>query len=124
MAGALPQEVKRLMRHSSIQMTMDTYGHLFPGQDAQTVGRLPDMMGDTGEALRATGTADQIGNHLGDHTPVPNWQDLSTTVATHTPTSDAQSLEDGKVSQELATPGKKNEVESTGLYVLSVYTGN
>jgi hypothetical protein len=32
-----------LMRHSTITLTMDTYGHLFPGQDAETVHRLPDM---------------------------------------------------------------------------------
>jgi hypothetical protein len=32
------------MRHSSIQLTMDTYGHLFPGQEADTVARFPDMI--------------------------------------------------------------------------------
>jgi integrase len=29
-AGAHPLDVKKQMRHSSIKMTMDTYGHLFP----------------------------------------------------------------------------------------------
>ncbi len=44
------------MRHSTIVLTMDTYGHLFPGQDAATVARLPNMMASEPVALRATGT--------------------------------------------------------------------
>lgn len=32
------------MRHSMIVLTMDTYGHLFPGQEAETISRLPKMM--------------------------------------------------------------------------------
>jgi hypothetical protein len=31
------------MRHSSITLTMDTYGHLFPGQEADAVAKLPSM---------------------------------------------------------------------------------
>ena len=46
------------MRHSTITLTMDDYGHLFPGQEAETVARLPEMLGDGPEALRATGTCD------------------------------------------------------------------
>ena len=44
MAGAHPKAVQSVMRHSTIVLTMDTYGHLFPGQDAATVARLPNMM--------------------------------------------------------------------------------
>ena len=58
MGGGQPNEVKRLMRHSSITLTMDTYGHLFPGQDAETVHRMPDMSGADPKVLRATGTED------------------------------------------------------------------
>ena len=37
---------------------MDTYGHLFRGQEADTIAELPDMMGgDDRQAQRATGTA-------------------------------------------------------------------
>ena len=43
LGGAHPKAVQTLMRHSAITLTMDTYGHLFPGQDAETVHRLPDM---------------------------------------------------------------------------------
>jgi len=35
------------MRHSTITLTMDTYGHLFPGQEAETISRLPKMMAAT-----------------------------------------------------------------------------
>ena len=58
MTGAHPKAVQAVMRHSTITLTMDTYGHLFPGQEADTVARLPAMMGDDPEALRATGTDD------------------------------------------------------------------
>ena len=56
MAGAHPKAVQSVMRHSTIVLTMDTYGHLFPGQDAATVARLPNMMASEPITLRATGT--------------------------------------------------------------------
>ena len=58
MTGAHPKAVQSVMRHSSITLTMDTYGHLFPGQEADTVARFADLMETGPEALRATGTAD------------------------------------------------------------------
>ena len=59
--GAHPKAIQTLMRHSSITLTMDTYGHLFPGQEAETVHRLPDMDTDD-DALAATGTDDATAN--------------------------------------------------------------
>jgi integrase len=56
MTGAHPKAVQSVMRHSTITLTMDTYGHLFPGQDAATVARLPNMLASEPIALRATGT--------------------------------------------------------------------
>ncbi len=56
LTGAHPNAVRAVMRHSTIMLTMDTYGHLFPGQEAETVARLAPMMGDKPTALRATGT--------------------------------------------------------------------
>jgi len=44
MAGAHPNAVKAVMRHSTIVLTMDAYGHLFPGQEADTIALLPEMM--------------------------------------------------------------------------------
>lgn len=48
MAGAHPKSVQSVMRHSTIVLTMDTYGHLFPGQEADTVALFPNMVGDEG----------------------------------------------------------------------------
>jgi len=67
MAGAHPKAVQAVMRHSTITLTMDTYGHLFPGQEAETVARLPDMLGDAPGSLRATGTADAAGGKSAAH---------------------------------------------------------
>ncbi len=58
LTGAHPKAVQALMRHSSITLTMDTYGHLFPGQEAETVARFPGMLGGQPQQLRATGTCD------------------------------------------------------------------
>ena len=38
---------------------MDTYGHLFPGQEAEAHRRMRPMLVDPPEILRATGTSDQ-----------------------------------------------------------------
>ncbi len=34
------------MRHSTITLTMDTCGHPFSGQEAETVARFPEMLSD------------------------------------------------------------------------------
>ncbi len=62
MAGNHPKAVQSIMRHSSITLTMDTYGHLFPGAEADAVARLPAMLGDAPQALAATGTDGKAGN--------------------------------------------------------------
>ena len=58
MQGVHPKAVQTVMQHSSITLTMDTYGHLFPGQEADAVDRLFDVMAGPPEALKATGTDD------------------------------------------------------------------
>jgi hypothetical protein len=45
LAGEHPKVVQTIMRHSQITLTMDTYGHLFPGQAAEAVGRFGHMLG-------------------------------------------------------------------------------
>ena len=57
-AGVHPKAIQTVMRHSTITLTMDTYGHLFPGQEADTVARFPDMLNCKSNALLATGTDD------------------------------------------------------------------
>lgn len=48
-----------VMRHSDINLTMNTYGHLFPGQEADAVAKMRDMMAtNPPEVIRATGTDD------------------------------------------------------------------
>ena len=62
MTGAYLKVVQQVMQHQSITLTTDTYGHLFPGQEAESVGRMQPMLGDhqtAPEALRATGTDNQ-----------------------------------------------------------------
>jgi hypothetical protein len=39
-----PKAVQTLKRHSAITLTVIVYGHLFTGQDAESVHRLPDMI--------------------------------------------------------------------------------
>lgn len=43
MAGVPPKAVQARLGHSTIQMTMDTYGHLLPGIDEQAVEVLDDI---------------------------------------------------------------------------------
>ena len=77
MTGAHPKVVQQVMRHQSITLTMDTYGHLFPGQEADAVERMRQMLVDhqsSPEALRATGTdnrAQQLAQQLGRETRRP-----------------------------------------------------
>ncbi|MGB0714233.1 MAG: tyrosine-type recombinase/integrase [Phycisphaerae bacterium] len=46
-AGAHPKEIQSIMRHSTITLTMDTYGHLFPDQNKNTVTLLNNFMVNT-----------------------------------------------------------------------------
>ena len=58
MAGVYPTVVQSVMRHGSITLTMDTCGHLFPGQESDAVARLGGMLSCQRETLSATGTDD------------------------------------------------------------------
>jgi integrase len=55
MTGAYPKVVQQVMRHSTITLTMDAYGHLFPGQEAEAVQRLKSVMGRCCKAEAAAG---------------------------------------------------------------------
>ena len=54
--GVHPNVVKTVMRHSTITLTMDTYGHLLPDQHADAIGGMVNMFGGK-TPLAATGTA-------------------------------------------------------------------
>ncbi|MDM4014928.1 tyrosine-type recombinase/integrase [Roseiconus lacunae] len=42
LAGENPKTIQTIMRHSSITLTMDTYGHLFPATESDAIRRLAD----------------------------------------------------------------------------------
>ena len=60
LAGVHPKVVQIVMRHSSITLTMDTYGHLFPGQKADAVVQMGGLLPSTSEPMQATGTNDAV----------------------------------------------------------------
>ncbi len=55
-AGERPQVIQAVMRHSTITLTMDTYGHLFPDDRSGAVGKVQTMLGPIPARLAATGT--------------------------------------------------------------------
>ena len=45
LANCHPKVIQTVMRHADINLTMGTYGHLFPGQVTDAIQKLPDMLG-------------------------------------------------------------------------------
>jgi integrase len=54
--GVHPNVIKTIMRHSSITLTMDTYGHLLPDQHADAIRGMANMLASA-SPMAATGTA-------------------------------------------------------------------
>jgi integrase len=54
--GVHANVIKTVMRHSSITLTMDTYGHLLPDQHADAIGGMAKMISEE-KSLAGTGTA-------------------------------------------------------------------
>ena len=64
-AGADIKTVQSVMRHSDIKLTLDRYGHLFPGAEADAVARMREAFI---QPARLTGTSDhpqQFQQHSG-----------------------------------------------------------
>ena len=60
--GAQLKTVQAVLRHSTINLTMGTYGHLFPGAEAEAadnLGRMFTPPADSLDTLRMTGTDDR-----------------------------------------------------------------
>ncbi len=55
--GVHPNVIKTVMRHSTITLTVDTYGHLLPDQHSEAIGGMGNMFAE--RLLEATGTAGQ-----------------------------------------------------------------
>jgi hypothetical protein len=53
--GFQPNVIKTVMRHSTIVLTMDTYGHLVPDQHSDAIGGMVNMLACNAPEL-ATGT--------------------------------------------------------------------
>ncbi len=49
LAGEHPKVIQAFMRHSTITLTMDTYGHLFPGQEARAAETLGRMVSESSQ---------------------------------------------------------------------------
>ena len=60
MAGIHPKAVQTVMRHSTMTLTMGTNGHLFPGQEADTVALFPKILAGEPSTLLSTGTDDAM----------------------------------------------------------------
>ena len=58
-SGASIVYVKEQMGHSSIQITVDTYGHLIPGANASCVDRLDEVLAKTEEKSQQSATPAQ-----------------------------------------------------------------
>ena len=57
-AGTHPKVIQRVMRHSTITLTMDRYTHLFKGDEAAAIATLPDLSSPDANSVSATGTDD------------------------------------------------------------------
>ncbi len=53
--GVQPKVIQSVMRHSTITLTLDTYGHLIAGAEAAAIASTADMT-SVAEVLAATGT--------------------------------------------------------------------
>ena len=58
-SGIHPKVAQELMRHSDINLTMSRYSHVFHGQEANAVAKLPDFSRRHLQANKATGTDGQ-----------------------------------------------------------------
>ena len=66
-SGADVKTVQTIMRHSDIRLTMDRYGHLFPGSEAAAIERIRGAFTQPSEQ-RKTGTSEVRGvQHLVQH---------------------------------------------------------
>lgn len=58
LAGVSPQRATRLLRHSSLYLTMKRYTHIELDDKAQAIASLPDIFDTSTEAVQKTGTDD------------------------------------------------------------------
>jgi len=62
-SGVHPKVAQSIMRHSSIELTMNTYSHVLVGQEADAVASLPSLdTAPTTQRAKATGTSNVLVN--------------------------------------------------------------
>ena len=118
-AGVHPKIIQRILRHSTITLTMDTYTHPFAVDEAAAIQRLPNLNPDHKLLAAATGTAgdpDLRGQNRGHFT--------RTTTDKHEPNRDVSTLDGrgdaarqvvGKQAIEPIITGKKARLRGGGL---------
>jgi len=60
LTGTQPNVIQQVMRHSSIVLTMDTYGHLLPGQEADAINRMNGLFSVPLQPPRITVGSDPV----------------------------------------------------------------
>jgi integrase len=60
--GVHPKKIAERLGHSSIKLTMDTYGHLFEGSDRESAEQMDRLFGSTSTASAAQNEANQMGS--------------------------------------------------------------
>jgi hypothetical protein len=58
------------MGYSSIQVTLDRYGHLMPGAESEAASRLDALLANGESQARSADAEDETGTHTGMH-PAP-----------------------------------------------------
>ncbi len=106
------------MRHQSITLTMDTYGHLVPGACAEAVGSMGQMLVEPRRALQATGTDDEaIATNISERA-----QRLAQHSGRETLPFDAAGCDEEKVASAQEETPKPLQVADLGVDVPDVAT--
>ena len=61
-AGVHPRVMQRILRHSTITLTMDRYAHVFQSDESAALAKLPDLSIPAAAPVRATGTDGATGD--------------------------------------------------------------
>jgi len=62
-AGVHPKVAQSLMRHSTVELTMNRYTHIFAGQMSDAIDKLPDFAGRQVAAATGTDGKNQVADH-------------------------------------------------------------
>jgi integrase len=73
-AGVNPKALCQFMGHSSIQVTLDRYGHLFPGAESEAASRLDALLANAEGQARSADAEETTGTQSGTHlAPIPSF---------------------------------------------------